>query len=60
MKKRYLYILVILSIIAELSVTAISTAADESGESLIFCWHLPLFGDGSGGLEWIAHDLKQK
>jgi Caspase domain len=57
-KKRYLFILVILSIIAQLSVTTISTAADESGESLIFCWHLPHFGDGSGGLAWIADDYK--
>jgi hypothetical protein len=30
----------------------------ESGESLIFCWHIPHFGDGSGGLDWIAPDYK--
>jgi hypothetical protein len=57
-KKRYLFILVILSIIAELSLTTISTGAAESGEPLTFCWHLPHFGDGSGGLGWIAGDYK--
>ncbi|MCG6536543.1 MAG: hypothetical protein L7F78_18015, partial [Syntrophales bacterium LBB04] len=30
----------------------------EGGESLIFCWHLPHFHDGSGGLDWIAPDYK--
>lgn len=37
---------------------AIDESPSASEDSLIFCWHLPHFSDGSGGLDWIAPDYK--